>query len=296
MTSFKSDVAKKRVRNRRLLFIDMVLKGEKGNWMQEEDLKEFGDYFSDEVLKRKVPALFEFYIGRHVPENERRKAFNHSMSLVERMYHDIDECHHRDTLEVTAANMMDEDEDNEADDEEEEDIIDGGGLSASLPAMTLAHQATTAMDYGQDEDTEEFDSDDEEGKALAKARKEARKARMAELRAMAASTLPLNTVASTSSNRSPQVLRPPTNLHITPADRLALRTDFHRIVKERFLAGLDEDFDYVRVDSNEAFDDLGQMERDAEDAYFDDDEDAGWRLELSGAEERSRFGRSMITD
>jgi len=47
------------------------------------------------------------------------------------------------------------------------------------------------------------------------------------------------------------------------------------LMKERFLSGQDKDFDYTAVDDNVLLDDLKQIERDEEDAYFDcsDDDD-----------------------
>jgi Coiled-coil domain containing protein (DUF2052) len=37
----------------------------------------------------------------------------------------------------------------------------------------------------------------------------------------------------------------------------------------RFLEGRDEDVDYATIDDNEEYDDYKQIERDAQDAYFD---------------------------
>ncbi|KAJ2997341.1 hypothetical protein HDV02_005613 [Globomyces sp. JEL0801] len=44
-----------------------------------------------------------------------------------------------------------------------------------------------------------------------------------------------------------------------------------RIMKEMFLAGKDDEFDYAQIDMNEQLDDIQQLDRDLEDAYFDDD-------------------------
>jgi len=64
-----------------------------------------------------------------------------------------------------------------------------------------------------------------------------------------------------------------------PAERELLRNEFMGLMKERFLSGQDTDFDYTAVDDNVLLDDLKQIERDEEDAYFectddDDDDDA----------------------
>ena len=50
------------------------------------------------------------------------------------------------------------------------------------------------------------------------------------------------------------------------------KKEFVRLMRERFLDGGDENFfDYSKVDLNEDFDDLEMSERDAQDAYFDED-------------------------
>eukprot|EP00051_Salpingoeca_urceolata_P034501 m.25365 g.25365 ORF g.25365 m.25365 type:complete len:396 (+) comp7862_c0_seq1:34-1221(+) len=55
--------------------------------------------------------------------------------------------------------------------------------------------------------------------------------------------------------------------------RALYRDEFVRVMKERFLAGLDaEFFDYGPIDRDPALDDLEMRSRDSEDAWFDDDE------------------------
>ncbi|KAL7741128.1 hypothetical protein ACLKA6_018156 [Drosophila palustris] len=63
--------------------------------------------------------------------------------------------------------------------------------------------------------------------------------------------------------------------YYNPAERELLRNEFMGLMKERFLSGQDKDFDYTTVDDNVLLDDLKQIERDEEDAYFDcsDDDD-----------------------
>ncbi|ALC38905.1 CG7810 [Drosophila busckii] len=58
----------------------------------------------------------------------------------------------------------------------------------------------------------------------------------------------------------------------TAGERELMRNEFMGIMKERFLTGQDEDFDYAAVDNNAQLDDLQQIEQDAQDAYFDEDE------------------------
>ncbi|KAG0294974.1 hypothetical protein BGZ96_000112 [Linnemannia gamsii] len=57
-------------------------------------------------------------------------------------------------------------------------------------------------------------------------------------------------------------------------DQESLRQEFVLLMKQRFLDGLDSQFDYSLVDFDEDLDDLEQEDRDVEDRYFDaEDED-----------------------
>ncbi|KAF9974504.1 hypothetical protein BGZ73_002062 [Actinomortierella ambigua] len=53
----------------------------------------------------------------------------------------------------------------------------------------------------------------------------------------------------------------------------ALRQEFVLLMKQRFIDGLDETFDYSTVDYDEELDDLDQEAHDAEDQWFDHDDD-----------------------
>ncbi|KAJ8656409.1 hypothetical protein O0I10_007977 [Lichtheimia ornata] len=54
--------------------------------------------------------------------------------------------------------------------------------------------------------------------------------------------------------------------------RESQRQELIRLLEERFLAGKDPEFDYSKVDMNEAYDDLTQQGQDMEDRYFDEEE------------------------
>lgn len=45
--------------------------------------------------------------------------------------------------------------------------------------------------------------------------------------------------------------------------------NFQSEMKRLFIEGLDKDFDYSKVDNDDTFDDVKQMQKDLEDAYFD---------------------------
>ncbi|KAJ3116013.1 hypothetical protein HDU96_010661 [Phlyctochytrium bullatum] len=407
------------------MFVELLLRGDAGKHGQADDLREFADYFTEEALRQKDPALFDYYIGQHIPDSEKKEAFPETMSLVDRMYKDIDDEAYFHQLEEQHRRGMDiddedsalsEDEANRGADADVEDEMDEGGdidgeeaIGAPAPLggfpvsgrrMMPKHHAArirsrsrnaesrTATEVAQhqeeEEDTEEFDSDDDEGRAQAKARKVARKQRQAAIEAVMmasagpsrrsrgqpvqiavkqpASAIPTpgrtgstsgpshsasasssrgrsqagkrssaSTFAHTSSSSSiPTFPHLPTDSGVAPSsftsvstaaapvfeprasqpqrdnrmdtlsgpspdarstsqaqpkqpsrpqlsveERGQLRDEFMRIMKERFLDGMDPEFPYARIDTNDVYDDLGQMERDEEDAYFDSEEPSG---------------------
>ncbi|KAJ1476542.1 coiled-coil domain-containing protein-domain-containing protein [Baffinella frigidus] len=66
-----------------------------------------------------------------------------------------------------------------------------------------------------------------------------------------------------------------------------LRIEFAKLMRERFLQGADKEyFDYPACDADHYLDDLDQIGRDAEDAYFSEGEDEG------GARDRTASGRA----
>ncbi|KAF9095650.1 hypothetical protein BGX23_000150 [Mortierella sp. AD031] len=84
-------------------------------------------------------------------------------------------------------------------------------------------------------------------------------------------------------------------------DQEALRQEFVLLMKQRFLDGLDTQFDYSLVDFDENLDDLEQEDHDVEDRYFDaedegdDDGDDDEALdEEGGSTRRSRRARSVL--
>ncbi|KAF9132968.1 hypothetical protein BGX30_012451 [Mortierella sp. GBA39] len=85
-------------------------------------------------------------------------------------------------------------------------------------------------------------------------------------------------------------------------DQETLRQEFVLLMKQRFLDGLDSQFDYSLVDFDEDLDDLEQEDHDVEDRYFDaedeHDSDEGDDGEILDGELSSRrqVGRAPISD
>ncbi|XP_052899679.1 coiled-coil domain-containing protein 97 [Anopheles moucheti] len=68
---------------------------------------------------------------------------------------------------------------------------------------------------------------------------------------------------------------------MTAGERELLRDEFIGIMHARFIAGEEEDFDYTQVDDSEKYDDLVKMNQDAEEKYFDKEDET----ESNGDEE-----------
>ncbi|KAI9353643.1 coiled-coil domain-containing protein-domain-containing protein [Obelidium mucronatum] len=186
-------------------------------------------YFSDYAMRTRDPALFDQFIGRHIPSSERQRPFSNSVPLVDRMFHDIDEREYLEKLGVD---------------------VDG---VASGPKAKLEEEVA---------DDVEFDSDDEDGRIMHQ-------------RARVQNAL----------NRSleheryqPQVQSQQEHgeyvEEVSLEERNVLRLELVRIMKERFLDGRDgEFFDYAFVDDDSDLDDMDTATRDAQEEYFDKEEE-----------------------
>lgn len=56
-------------------------------------------------------------------------------------------------------------------------------------------------------------------------------------------------------------------------EKQVLRSEFRHFMEEKFLSGKEAEFDYSAVDDNAEYDDLDVLQRDAEDKYFDEDDE-----------------------
>ncbi|KAL4237872.1 Coiled-coil domain-containing protein 97 [Mactra antiquata] len=63
------------------------------------------------------------------------------------------------------------------------------------------------------------------------------------------------------------------NETISTEQKEELKAEFLTIMQEKFLNGEDKAFDYKSVDYNDVYDDLDLLNADAEEKYFDDDDD-----------------------
>ena len=58
---------------------------------------------------------------------------------------------------------------------------------------------------------------------------------------------------------------------LSQEDKVKLREEFSNIMRQRFLEGEDEEFDYATVDTNDEYDNLEILCQDEQDKYFDEE-------------------------
>ncbi|KAI9007117.1 coiled-coil domain-containing protein-domain-containing protein [Gaertneriomyces semiglobifer] len=84
-------------------------------------------YFSDASFKEREPALYEEYIGQHIPELERQAAFPDEMTLVQRLYANIDRASYEEEMRREESQAQESYE--EFDSESEGDGSDNEGTT-----------------------------------------------------------------------------------------------------------------------------------------------------------------------
>ncbi|CAG8555431.1 1965_t:CDS:2 [Paraglomus occultum] len=76
-------------------------------------------YFSDEEMEMRDPLLYEEYVGKYIPDEERYRPFTDDTNLVDRMYYDIDQHHIRERRELEQRIMEEQTAESETSDEED---------------------------------------------------------------------------------------------------------------------------------------------------------------------------------
>ncbi|KAJ1556120.1 Coiled-coil domain-containing protein 97 [Cladochytrium tenue] len=193
-------------------------------------------YFSDEAMRRRDPRLFEFYVGElFLPP-----------SLVElKSYHSFKGRHISATerMKPFAASVG-------LVDRMFRDIDDCAYLN-SLASERDPEQ----RDRGEEQVVEYDTDDDEDGADATHSRSEDSLADSPE-----------------EDGNVPRGFEQLEYVEATEEERQALRVELKRIMKERFISGLDANFDYSTIDDDPAYDDRRQQDLDIEDDYFDSEE------------------------
>ncbi|KAJ3119241.1 Coiled-coil domain-containing protein 97 [Physocladia obscura] len=213
-------------------------------------------YFSDHAMRTRDPSLFDYFVARHIPLNERNKPFEPAVGLVDRIYHSIDEQTFFDALPLSSAGYT--------------------GSSNDPTYNNNCLQSHRDNELLLAFDAEEFESDDEQGRMDYQLRIQRRVIQRALTRSISNPQPPPPDLTLTA--RSSNMPRAEDSLeqsgsdeYVSEADRKQLRAELVKIMKERFLDGKDvEYFDYSFVDDNPDYDDLAVVSQEAEERYFDE--------------------------
>ncbi|CAG8576980.1 3179_t:CDS:2 [Ambispora gerdemannii] len=204
-------------------------------------------YFSDEAMEMREPLLYEEYIGKYIPEEERYPPFSDEVDLVERIYYDIDQNNIRERLQyqkMIQEEQMQEEEDDEDEENEKE------YKSAENEAKTVANLAK--LHITDDEKEKTIISDDEIIKQQAKE---------------------VDTNEEMNNNQRHSNSNIDKNIENLSTEELnELREELIDIMRGKFISGNDTEFDYDQIDYNEEFDNTDQETNDIQDNYFDKEE------------------------
>lgn len=119
------------------------------------------DYFSDESIQLRDPALYDQFIGQHIPASEKAEPFANDVTLVNRILNNIDKKYVSDHLQ--RQKIIDEEQMEEEEEEDEDDESDSEIFERSTPAVLTKKKASdTEMEEIAPAEVDEEDGDDEE--------------------------------------------------------------------------------------------------------------------------------------
>ena len=89
--------------NRRYQFLKQILR--------------HSDYYSDESIRLREPVLYDQFVGQHIPAQERTKPFEKDMTLVSRIFSNMDQKYVSDSLDQQRVLEEEQFEEEESEDE-----------------------------------------------------------------------------------------------------------------------------------------------------------------------------------
>lgn len=226
------------------------------------------EYFSEVEMMKREPLLYEHLIGQYMTANERnmRDAMDSDgPEFSNVLLHGIDvknteelrrqQQREEDAVEDSSGDEDDGDQENESDSPEKDVHKDGIINDEYYPQIP----PTFRQHWGDFED-------DESSPAASCSTVTPPSRRIA-----------VNTSAEM---KSPPKIKPKSNEmrqnYVSADEKELLREEFFGIMCSNFLQGKDETFDYATVDDNPEYDNIEIQNQDAEDKYFEsDDEDTG---------------------
>lgn len=264
-----------RARNRRFAFARRMLAGRADARLHEEN------YFSDVAMQRRVPALFRLYIGQHMNARETRELQQAQSAfyglpladLLLRRAADDARCCTGGTPAVgvgpaDACIHAPGDRPHEARCASRDDGAGGDRDAGTATGDVVGEHGVHAAGAGAGDPT---DAIDDGTMALTYAQTlrtllDHPQQPLSEPPAMGPASEDLTL------RQQPHfgaIVEACTAASLSAAEKQHLRMTLVNVMCERFIDGLDRDFDYAAVDEDETYDDLTQIARDAEDSYFD---------------------------
>ncbi|CAO0794209.1 unnamed protein product [Mucor circinelloides] len=136
------------------------------------------DYYSDESIQLREPILYDQFIGQYIPARERAKPFDNDMTLVNRIFSNMD----RKFVDDHLYEQKIKDEEQYEEEEEEEEDDEGDEVEKSTPVVLtkkkgkdIEMKEATLSDEDDDEDIQGEEEDDvEDMKAETEFREEQR--------------------------------------------------------------------------------------------------------------------------
>ncbi|KAF1331484.1 hypothetical protein FI667_g4224, partial [Globisporangium splendens] len=232
------------VKNRRYRRLQQLLEGAKvAQDPSQPDAKEANAddwYFSDAMMQQRNPALFHFHLGQYLPSSSSANGGDCSGSRPQP--HDGDKSETLNPEELLLSSFLLNTNDRREMEMRRalEQRTWGKFTGHDVDAAAQRKKDLYEQDEEEEEEGEEDSSSDEEEKH----------------------------------NDDDDDANVAADVDVSAAAMHERRQHLVELMAQRFLHGHDGQYvDYAAIDGNEALDDLDQMQRDAEDAYFDMDDD-----------------------
>ncbi|KAL1462474.1 hypothetical protein WDU94_014306 [Cyamophila willieti] len=235
-----------------------------------------GSYFSEHEMKSRNPLLYEQLVGQYMTQEEKEeddRVDTSNISFVNLLLHQIDkdneESFKQEQLETenmesnyeddsspkqstaqSKAKLHNDDVEYDTSDEDEEDI--------GQPTQT---------DYEYDEvpvKSQSLWGEDMSDQPISKP--------------VGIDRTPWATASASKPRSQPSKLKQVEE--ISEEERILLFQEFRSHMMNDFVEGKEKSFDYSKVDSNPAYDNLNNKGQDAEDKYFDEDESSNSEMQI----------------
>ncbi|KAI5711155.1 hypothetical protein M8J75_014631 [Diaphorina citri] len=258
-----SKLNEKLVRNRRFEAMNQLIKE--------------GSYFSESEMKSRNPLLYEHLIGQYLTPEERE---------------DMDRV---DTSNITFVNLLLKQIDKDNEESFKKEQLKSEHMDSNCEYDDLSAKDLSSRRDLNDQTEVEYDTSDEEDDGNKMHHQQQATDDDSNDAALASSSLwgeamsdqPLSTPVgmertpwATSSRFTSQPSRPQNFVELSDKERSLLFEEFRTHMLTNFLEGKEKLFDYSKVDSNPAYDNLTEKNQEAEDKYFDEDESSNSEMQV----------------